>query len=164
MPRPEQEGEGKMDNAPLTTAFLWRLSTLQPRDALARHVQGQLGLQPGGPEAGETFWSQQRGWVSVRDTQSPTPLTIRDAQEKSCLLVTSNSLRSNKDELLGDNCAQQAFSTPKGEGTKAKASRTKSKKPGQGPRGPRTRGLDKTPKDLDWGGTGRTPKDLEQGA
>ena len=61
MPRPEQEGEGKTDNTPLTPASFWRLGTLQPKDALAKHVWGQLGLQPEGPEAGEMFGFKWRG-------------------------------------------------------------------------------------------------------
>ena len=86
---------------------------------MARPIREQLGLNPGGLKAKEMSRSQRRGWVSVRDTQSPTPLTVGDAPEKSCLLVTGNSLQSNKDEPLGDNGVQQAPSTPKREGPKA---------------------------------------------
>ena len=66
--------------------------------------------------------SQQRGWLSVRDTQSPTPLTVGDAPDESLLLVTGNGLQSNRDEPLNNNSAQQASSTPKGEKPKAEAS------------------------------------------
>ena len=62
------------------------------------------------------------------DTQSLTSLTVEDATEESCLLVTGSNLRSNKNEPLGDNDAQQAPSTPKGKRPKAKALGTKSKK------------------------------------
>ena len=96
---------------------------------MARQIREQLGLQPGSPGAEKTSGSQRQGWVSVHYTQSPTPLTVRDAPEESCLLVTGSNLQSNKDELLGNNGMQQAPSTPKGEGPKAEASGTKSKVP-----------------------------------
>ena len=63
----------------------------------------------------------------MRDTQFFTPLTVGDAPKESHLLVTGNSSQSNKDELLGDNGAQQAPSTPEGEGPKAEALWTKNK-------------------------------------
>ena len=66
----------------------------------------------------------------MRDTQSLTPPTIRDAPVESCLLVTGNGLQSNRNELLGDNGVQQAPSTPKGEGPEAEALRIKSEEPG----------------------------------
>ena len=118
-----------MDNTPLTPASFQRLGTRQPEDALARHVQGQLGLQPAGLEAGKMSASQWRGWVSVRDTQSPTSPTVGDAPKESCLLVTGNGLQSNRDEPLDDNSAQQAPSTSKEERPKAEALGTKSKEP-----------------------------------
>ena len=97
---------------------------------MVRQIQEQLGLQPGSPGAKEMSLSQGRGWVNVHDTQSPTSLTIGDALEESCPLVTGDNLQSNRNESLGDNSVQQAPSTPEGEGSKAEASRTKSKEPG----------------------------------
>ena len=67
--------------------------------------------------------------MSVHNTQPPTPLTIGDIPEKSRLLVTGNGLRSNRDELLGDNGMQQAPSTPKRDGPKAVLLGTKSEEP-----------------------------------
>ena len=46
VPRPEQKSEGKTDHTPLLPAPHWRLGTLQLEDALARHIQEELGLQP----------------------------------------------------------------------------------------------------------------------
>ena len=43
--------------------------------------------------------------------------------------VTGDNLQNNKEEPLGDNSAQQAFSTPKGEGPNAGVSGTQNKKP-----------------------------------
>ena len=57
----------------------------------------------------------------MRDTQSLTPPTVKDALKGSCLLVRGNSLKSNKDEPLSDNSAQQALSIPEGEGPNAEA-------------------------------------------
>ena len=57
MPRPEQEDKGKTDNVSLPPAFFWRLGTLQLKDAMARQIQEQLGLQPGSLGAEETFGS-----------------------------------------------------------------------------------------------------------
>ena len=57
---------------------------------------------------------QQRGWVNVYDTRPPIPLTVEDAPEENCLPVTGNNLRSNRNEPLGDNGAEKAFSTPNG--------------------------------------------------
>ena len=72
------------------------------------------------------FGSQWGGWVSMRDTQSPTPPTVGDALEEGCLLVTGNDSRSNMNKPLGDNSAQQSLSTPNRKGLKAEASGTKS--------------------------------------
>ena len=115
MPCPEQEDNDKTDNAPLLLTFLWKLSTLQLKDNLARQVQEQLGLQPGDPRTRKTSGFQWRGWVSVRETQPPTPLTVGDAPKESRLPVTGNGLQNNRDELLGDNGTQKAPSIPKGE-------------------------------------------------
>ena len=65
----------------------------------------------------------------MHDTQSPIPQTAGNALEESCPLVTGNNLLSNKDELPGDNGAQQTPSTPKEKEPKTEALETKSKGP-----------------------------------
>ena len=127
-----QEGKGKTDKAPLPLAFLQRLGILQFKDALARQFQEQLGPQSEDPKAKKTSRSQWQGRVIVRDTQPPTPLTVRDALKESRLPVTSNNLQSNRYKPQEDNSAQKAPSTPKGEEPEEEALGAKSEEPRAG--------------------------------
>ena len=65
----------------------------------------------------------------MNNTQSFTPQAAGVVSEESCPLVTGNNLLSNRNELSGDNSAQQTPSTPKEEWLKAEASGSKNKGP-----------------------------------